>query len=841
MIHVLCMYHSSLAKIPMVFTRLTAESSAESSARVESVSRDERVFLARLCLCARRVLRNMFFREPAAATPGRAAPMGSVEVLGVGSAFAAGAGSLAMHSPLAKLAAAPIAWASSCRRPRPRASQAVIRGGAIHADGRARHVRWCAPTPARGRGSFDSPDRTSTRAAAETSPRASRYDEESDEASDEASDDDEMLERVAVLVLAATGIPTRETKAALAARPELVRALADGKAEDDRTESALLATSEGAEDAEDETRLPTPSASRKALSEKKDRKSTEATFRAERRVAAALRFMTREVGFSAADAAGALRARNNDGFHALAADVDETSRRTFAFLRLSRAAGGAGLSAAAATRAAARDPRLLSEDVESIRVKFAWLADVAGVRPADAFATHAERNNGGTVGKGTKKGFVSSLVMLVRETDSVDENVENAGGADLRGAYEFLRVECCLGVVQTRATLRKHPHVLTKDVHKSMRPALATLRLNVSSDAAAKVIAKYPSVLTLLPETLAAKFFFLRETCGMDAERIEKLVSSSPSILTLSVERNLAPTFSFLKDELHLGESGARAVLAKAPSVFGLRRENVGPKFAFFAERAGRDAAVAIFAKAPSLLGTSLERNIAPTATWIVETCGIVGFGDGGGDENDERISVETKTWDPRAVDVLVSCPSLLGMSVERKLAPTLFFLSRHFPDAPAPILFRAGTFSLRGHVAPRVELLDETNLTNRWAPGTFLAWNVAAFCAKTGIDRDAYDEKVRECKARDDDWETGLVPTDVDVSFSHARLTNDAASDEARLGQKKRPGEDERNASASIRLAIRARAEASAPGRDNEPTPAERARARRAAKRRAGLGKEVT
>jgi hypothetical protein len=176
-----------------------------------------------------------------------------------------------------------------------------------------------------------------------------------------------------------------------------------------------------------------------------------------------------------------------------------------------------------------------------------------------------------------------------------------------------------------------------------MRPALATLRLNVSSDAAAKVIAKYPSVLTLLPETLAAKFFFLRETCGMDAERIEKLVSSSPSILTLSVERNLAPTFSFLKDELHLGESGARAVLAKAPSVFGLRRENVGPKFAFFAERAGRDAAVAIFAKAPSLLGTSLERNIAPTATWIVETCGIVGFGDGGGDENDERISVEEK------------------------------------------------------------------------------------------------------------------------------------------------------------------------------------------------------
>ena len=774
--------------------------------------------------------------------------MGSVEVLGVGSAFAAGAASLAIHSPLAKLAAAPIAWASSCRRPRPRASQAVIRGGAIHADGRARHVRWCAPTPARGRGSFDSPDRTSTRAAAETSPRASRYDEEGDEANDEASDDDEMLERVAVLVLAATGIPPRETKAALAARPELVRALADGKAEDDRSESA--AGSEGpypyAADAEDET-LDETRASKKREASAEERKSK--TFRAERRVAAALRFMTREVGFSPTDTAGALRARGGDGFAVIAADVDETSRRTFAFLRAPRAAGGAGLSAAAAARAAARDPRLLLEDVEFVRARFAWLADVAGVRPADAFATHAETKRKG--GRG-----VSSLLMLVRETGvgetalsgAFDVGSAGSAGSDARGfgAYEFLRVECCLGVVQTRATLRKHPHVLTKDVDKSMRPALAALRSNVSSDAAAKVIAKYPSVLTLLPETLAAKFFFLRETCGMDAERIEKLVSAAPSILTLSVSRNLAPTFSFLKDELGLGEAGARAVLAKAPSVFGLRRENVGPKFAFFAEHAGRDAAVAIFAKAPSLLGTSLERNIAPTATWIVETCARVGFGDGGGDETVVRESVKKKnekqTWDPRAVDVLVSCPSLLGMSVERKLAPTLCFLSRHFPDAPAPILFRAGTFSLRGHVAPRVELLAEQNKLRRWAPGTFLAWNVAAFCDKTGVKRDAYDEKVNECKARDDDWETNLVSIDVSFSFSFAQKGRSEAEPfdrgGARLGQR-RPGDDERNASASIRSAIRARAEASAQGRENEPTPAERARARRAAKRRADTEKE--
>ena len=381
-----------------------------------------------------------------------------------------------------------------------------------------------------------------------------------------------------------------------------------------------------------------------------------------------------------------------------------------------------------------------------------------------------------------------------------------------------------------------------------------------------------PSVLTLLPETVDEKFFFLRETCGLDAERINKLVSAAPSIVTLSVTRNLEPTFAFLARELGLGEAGARAVLAKAPSVFGLRRENVGPKFAFFAERAGRDAAVAIFTKAPSLLGTSLERNIAPTASWIVDACARVGFGDGpAGSESASKSADETrvvrskvrlnspltfetprdafvsssvsdarvvKKWDPRAVDVLVSCPSLLGMSVEGKLAPTLRFLQTRFPNAPAPVLLRAGTFSLRGHVAPRVELLAETGLSARWAPGTFLAWNVATFCAKTGVGREAYDAKVRSCRDRD-----------FEAPDSRGRSRGGATEAEKESEKKalgletvsRDGGDDGRDASASIRSAIRARAEASAPGRADEPTPAERARARRAAKRRSDTEKDGT
>lgn len=777
--------------------------------------------------------------------------MGSVEVLGVGSACAAGAAVFALHAPFAKLAPAPIAWApSSCRRPRPRASAVVWSGIVADSHSHARHVRWCALTPARGRGSLDTTDRMSTRAAAETSARGgSSSAGDSDYDARDETKNAAVVERVAVLVLAATGIPIGETKAALAARPGLVRALVR-KDETERRNSDAASSSVNDVDTVDTVNTVEDTVDVVPNRSMSERSLIDETFRAERRAASALRFLTREVGFSAETLARTLRARNGHGFFLIAADVDETSRQTFAFLRLPRAAGGAGLSLSTAARAASRDPRLLLADAEDVRARFAWLTDVAGVRPADAFATHAESR---------ESRDSSSLVMLVSPVPPKGEELASAAGgrpaadpeeafADvdrLGAAYEFLRVECCLGAFATRAMLRKYPNALTKDVENTMRPALVALRAHVSVDAAAKVIAKYPSVLTLLPETLEKKFFFLRETCALDGERINKLVSAAPSIVTLSVTNNLQPTFAFLAYELGLGEDGARAVLAKAPSVFGLRRENVGPKFAFFAERAGRDAAVAIFTKAPSLLGTSLERNIAPTAGWIVETCVSVGFGrapSGGelpsattrgarpNDDDENSRTKKTHPWDPRAVDVLVSCPSLLGMSVERKLAPTLAFLLAHFPDAPAPILFRAGTFSLRGHVAPRVFLLAESGAIHRWAPGTFLAWNVGTFCEKAGVSREAYDAKVRSCKSEELDLPIP-VPND-------AILGRDGAVSEPRDGgDETETGTD---ASASIRSAIRARAEGGgAAGRDRGSTPAERARARRAAKRRADAEKD--
>ena len=177
-------------------------------------------------------------------------------------------------------------------------------------------------------------------------------------------------------------------------------------------------------------------------------------------------------------------------------------------------------------------------------------------------------------------------------------------------------------------------------------------------------------------------------------------------------------------------------------------------------------------------------------------------------------------------MDVLVSCPSLLGMSVERKLAPTLAFLLAHFPDAPAPILFRAGTFSLRGHVAPRVFLLAESGAIHRWAPGTFLAWNVGTFCEKAGVSREAYDAKVRSCKREELDV-TLPVPNDATLGGFFTKEKISVHSETAGRDETETETETETDASADPFGDPRARARAAARRGATGGPPRRSARAR--------------
>jgi hypothetical protein len=241
------------------------------------------------------------------------------------------------------------------------------------------------------------------------------------------------------------------------------------------------------------------------------------------------------------------------------------------------------------------------------------------------------------------------------------------------------------------------------------------------------------------------------------------------------VENNLAPTHAFLASELGLGETGVRAVVLRCPNVFGLTRETIRDKFAFLAdafagERGdGAANAVAMVTRMPALLTISLENNLEPTAAFLLEACEEMLERDEGREDGSESASEgereaaegEKSASERRkrrtervrarrrsaAAEIVAASPSLLGMSVERKLRPTLAYLRATFPSMTAATAFKSLTYSLGGNIAPRRNLLTSRGLDGRWAPSTFLAWTADAFCENVGVDREAYDDEVARCQ----------------------------------------------------------------------------------------------
>ena len=109
----------------------------------------------------------------------------------------------------------------------------------------------------------------------------------------------------------------------------------------------------------------------------------------------------------------------------------------------------------------------------------------------------------------------------------------------------------------------------------------------------------------------------------------------------------------------------------------------------------------------------------------------------------------------------------------------------------------------------PRVFILVELGLLEKWVPGTFLAWSVDVFCQKTGVTRDEYDDRVTACEG-----------------YLDAIIKSSEGTVLERETSPKTP-------TLLIRSAIRREStEVSVSTGTSRSTPAERARARRAEKR---------
>ena len=320
--------------------------------------------------------------------------------------------------------------------------------------------------------------------------------------------------------------------------------------------------------------------------------------------------------------------------------------------------------------------------------------------------------------------------------------------------------------------------MVLRDVDAAYRPTLEVMReTGMRLDDIAKVVAKAPGALAQSsPARVRRKLaFFAEAPCRLGADGAARVVAQWPTALTLSVENNLAPTHAFLASELGLGETGVRAVLLKCPNVFGLTRATIRDKFAFLADKfLGAANAVAMVTRMPALLTISLENNLEPTAAFLLEACEEMlerdeGREDGRSVDGSESVSeseaAEGKKCESEserrrrrservrarrrsaAAEIVAASPSLLGMSVERKLRPTLAYLRATFPSMTAATAFKSLTYSLGGNIAPRRNVLTSRGLDGRWAPSTFLAWTADAFCENVGVDRKAYDDEVARCQ----------------------------------------------------------------------------------------------
>jgi mTERF domain-containing protein len=131
-----------------------------------------------------------------------------------------------------------------------------------------------------------------------------------------------------------------------------------------------------------------------------------------------------------------------------------------------------------------------------------------------------------------------------------------------------------------------------------------------------------------------------------------KLITKFPSVLTYSVETNIAPKVRYLAEELGLGWDGAVKVIAKYPSV----------------------------------LGFNAEHNLAPKVRYLAEELGLGRDG---------------------AAKLITTFPIVLELSVDRKLRPTLRFVENNFPNTSLTVTMHLATYSLAGRLVPRVRLLQ--------------------------------------------------------------------------------------------------------------------------------------
>jgi cyclophilin family peptidyl-prolyl cis-trans isomerase len=208
----------------------------------------------------------------------------------------------------------------------------------------------------------------------------------------------------------------------------------------------------------------------------------------------------------------------------------------------------------------------------------------------------------------------------------------------------------------------------------------------------AKIVRSHPTLLQLsVDANLQPRVEYLRQRCQLTNQDLSILIQRCTSgVLGLSVQDNLSAKLDLLQKYL-VGDSGnddidthtsnqannkklseLRVCLLRHPQILGLSLDNLRTKLAYFSS-IDSCLPARLLTRAPAVLSLQLENNLRPKIDFLARVWGLSRDHEEGRDVNEENDS----NVDPRLGSLLCENPTILTVSLEGNLRPTVDFFNR--------------------------------------------------------------------------------------------------------------------------------------------------------------------
>jgi len=179
--------------------------------------------------------------------------------------------------------------------------------------------------------------------------------------------------------------------------------------------------------------------------------------------------------------------------------------------------------------------------------------------------------------------------------------------------------------------------------------------LGISEDVMWKITNEAPSVLGLKAKNVRNKVHVLQSLVGFTDAEIRQLITSQPTLLQLSVKKNLSPTILYWIRQLEMGKKDLKALILGCPTLLKYSRANIHLKLVFFQTTMGYSLSDCrkLLVKDPRLLTSSVKTGLIPRLNFL---------------HKEVEISL------PNIRKITLKNPKILLMSVEQNLTPKCVF-----------------------------------------------------------------------------------------------------------------------------------------------------------------------